>query len=164
MAAEGHTAHSTGPCTALRFRAGPTDVNSDGNVRAGGVMRWIDETAYVCGADWAGAEVAMSYLAGIRFYRPIFVGDVIEVSARIIHTGLRSIHMGIQVTTADSQVVADGLVVTVSVDERGDARPVAPWEPVSDEDRRLDQGARRLIELRQFNEPFTISTVDVLRC
>jgi 4-hydroxybenzoyl-CoA thioesterase len=155
MAAASSTAEGTGSRTTLRFRAAATDIDRGGNVRAGRVMRWIDESAYVCGADWNGAEVVTSYVAGIRFYRPLFVSDVIEVTAGIIHTGPRSVHISVQVTTTDSQLVAGGLVVMVSLDERGDARAVPPWQPVSEEDHRLDQHARHLIELRQFIEPFT---------
>jgi acyl-CoA hydrolase len=165
MAAQSYTAVGTAPRTTLRVLAAPADVNSGGEVHAGRVMRWIDETAYVCGADWTGAEVIMSYIAGIRFYRPIIVGDVIEVTARIIHTGPRSIHTSIHVTTTTSggqpHVVAHGLAVVVSLDERGDARGVATWEPASEEDLRLNRHARHLIELRQFIEPFTTATADV---
>jgi 4-hydroxybenzoyl-CoA thioesterase len=160
MAAESYTAQGTAPRATLRFLAAPTDVNWDGRVRAGRVMRWIDEAAYVCGADWTGAQVITSYIAGIRFYRPIPIGDVIEVTARIIHTGPRSIHTSIHVTTTDTHdgqpcLVAHGLVVVVSLDERGEARPVPQWEPDSDEGHRLDQHARHLIELRQLIEPFS---------
>jgi 4-hydroxybenzoyl-CoA thioesterase len=160
MEAESHTAEGNAPRATLRFRATPTDINWDVSVRAGRVMRWIDETAYVCGSDWAGAEVITSYIAGIRFYRPIFVGDIIEVTSRIIHTGPRSIHISVHVTSADTVggrpcVVAQGLIVVVSLDQRGAASSVPQWEPASDEDHRLDQHARYMIELRQFIEPFT---------
>ena len=160
MAAESYTAAGTARHAALRFLAAPTDVNWGGKVHGGRVMRWIDEAAYVCGADWTGAQVITSYIAGIRFYRPIIIGRVIEVTARIIHTGPRSIHQSIHVTTTDTDggqscLVARGLAVVVSLDERGEARPVRKWEPDSDEDHRLDQHARHLIELRQFFEPFT---------
>jgi 4-hydroxybenzoyl-CoA thioesterase len=163
MEAESYTAEGTAPRAALRFRAATTDVNSDGKVRGGRVMRWIDETAYVCGADWTGADVITSYLAGIRFYRPVFVGEVVDVTARIIHAGPRSIHISVDVTSTDtvggtSRLVARALVVVVSLDERGEARPVPSWEPTSEEDHRLDQHARHLIELRQFIEPFTTAT------
>ena len=131
-------------------------------VHGGRVMRWIDEAACVCGADWTGAQVITSYIAGIRFYRPIDVGHVIEVKARLIHSGPRSVHVSIHVTTTDTlggqpHLAAHGLVVVVSLDEHGKARPVPKWEPDSDEDHRLDQHARRLIELRQFMEPFTMA-------
>ena len=52
-------------------------------------------------------------------------------------------------------LVAHGLVVVVAPGDRGEARPVPMWEPASDEDDRLDQHARDLIELRQYLEPFS---------
>jgi 4-hydroxybenzoyl-CoA thioesterase len=157
VAAQSYTAEGTAACITLRLHA--ADANSGGQV-----VRWIDEAAYKCGTDWSGAEVITSYIAGIRFYRPIAIGNAVEVTARIIHTGPRSIHIVVQVTNTDSQLAADGLLVVVSLDERGGARPVPPWQPATDEDRRLDQHARNLIELRQFNEPFTISAAEVLPC
>lgn len=160
MEAESYTDEGTAPQISLRFRAATTDVTSDGKVRAGRVMRWIDEAAYACAADWAGPEIITSYLAGIRFCQTVFVGDVIEVAARIIHTGPRSIHISIRVTTngpvgGRPWLAAHGVIVVVSLDDHGEAQPVAQWAPASDEDHRLDQHARRLIELRQHIEPFT---------
>jgi acyl-CoA hydrolase len=159
VAGETYSVAGTAARTTLRFLAAP-DVDLGGQVGGGRVMRWIDEAASVCGDDWTGAHVITSYIAGIRFYRPINRGHVIEVTARIIHTGPRSIHSGVHVTTTDShggqpQLAAHGLAVVVSLDEHGNARPVPRWEPDSDEDHRLDQHARLLIELRQFFEPFT---------
>ncbi|MCW2690791.1 MAG: acyl-CoA hydrolase [Mycobacterium sp.] len=162
LAAESYTAEGTAPRATLRFLAAPTDVNSGGKVHGGRVMRWIDEAACLCGADWTATQVISSYIAGICFYRPINVGHVIEVTARIIHTGPRSIHTSVHVTTTDATtdgdqlcLIAHGLAVVVSLDEHSEARPVPTWEPDSDEDHRLDQHARYLIELRQFMEPFT---------
>ena len=165
MAAESYTAAGTGPRATLRFLAAPTDAHSCGKVHGGRVMRWIDEAAYVCGSDWTGAQVITSYIAGVRFCRPVNVGRVVEVTARIIHTGPRSIHSSVHVSTTDIDggqpcLAAHGLAVLVSLDERGKARPVPQWEPRSDEDHRLGQHARHLIELRQFIEPFsTTATV-----
>jgi len=122
-------------------------------VRGGRVMRWIDEVGYACGADWTGADVVTSYVAGIRLCKPVFVGDVVDVTARIIHTGPRSVHMSVRVVTA-GVLVAQGVVVIVSLTD-GDAQPVPQWRPVSGEDSRLDRHARHLIELRQYLEPFT---------
>ena len=158
MAAESYTAEGTAPRATLRVLAAPMDGNWGGKVHGGRVMRWIDEGASVCGADWTGAQVIASYIAGIRFYRPINIGHGIEVTARVIHTGPRSVHVSIHVTTTDTRggqphLAAHGLAVVVSLDERGKARPVSKWDFV--EDHRLDRHARHLIELRQFFEPFT---------
>jgi acyl-CoA hydrolase len=160
MEAQSYTDEGTVPRATLRLRVAAADTNCDGNVRAGRVMRWIDEVAYACGVDWTGGEVITSYIAGIRFHQPVFVGDVIVASARIIHTGPRSVHISIHVATSDTVggrpgLVAEGVVVVVSLDNHGQARPVQKWEPASGEDDRLDQHARHLIELRQYIEPFT---------
>lgn len=154
MAAE---SHPPTPAT-LRFLTGSRDADSGDKVHGGRVMRWIDKSAYECGAEWTGALTIASYIAGIRFYRPIRVGDVIGVTARIMHTGPRSVHCRIQITTNDigsgePRLAASAVAVVVSLDAHGAARLVPLWKPHSDDDRRLDQRARQLLELRQFMEP-----------
>lgn len=159
MLTETYSTDGTGASAGLRFRAASTDVHSDGRVRGGRVMRWFDEAAYACGADWLGADVVTSYVAGICLRRAVFVGDIVDVSARIIHTGPRSVHIGVRAVTTDadgqSVQIALGLVVVVSLGANGQAQPVRQWQPVSDEDIALHRHARRLIELRQYLEPFT---------
>jgi 4-hydroxybenzoyl-CoA thioesterase len=162
MAAETYSAQDTASSATLRFRAASTDIDSYGKVRGGRVMRWLDEAGYACGADWAGTDVVTSYVAGIRLCRAIFAGDVVDVTARIIHTGRRSIHIGIRAVTADAAgqplQVAQGVIVVVCLGAHDEAQPVPQWQPVSDEDRRLDRHARHLIEMRQYLEPYTAAT------
>jgi 4-hydroxybenzoyl-CoA thioesterase len=154
----------TGEGTALRvtasFPVGPTDADRGGKVQGGRVMRWIDQTANACGAEWTGDQVITSYVAGIRFYRPVVAGDTVDVTARIIHTRPRSIHISVHVSTADAdggqrRLVAQAVTVVVSLNACGEARAVRQWATLSDEGRRLDGHARHLIALRQFHEPFT---------
>lgn len=163
MAAQRYTSAGTAPSATLRFLAAPSDINWGGKVHGGRTMRWIDEAAYVCGADWAGQRVLTSYFGGIRFYRPIVIGHVVEVTARLIHTGPRSMHVSVHVTSTDAHsdepaLAAHGLAVVVAVDDDGKARAVRQWEPVSEEDRALDAHARHLVELRALVEPFTMAS------
>lgn len=163
MAAQRYTSAGAAPSATLRFLAAPSDINWGGKVHGGRTMRWIDEAAYVCGADWAGQRVITSYFGGIRFYRPIVIGHVVEVTARLIHTGPRSMHVSVHVTSTDAHsdepaLAAHGLAVVVALDGEGKARPVPQWEPVSEEDRALDAHARHLIELRSLVEPFTVAS------
>lgn len=162
VAAEIYTAEGTAPRTTRHILVSRTDVHSDGAVHGGRAMRWIDDAANDCAADWSGVRGLTSYVAAIRFRSTVAVGDQLEVTARIVHTGPRSIHIGVRVTTSDvvtgaAYVVAEGLVVVVSLDERGEARPVLPWTPGCDEDVRLDRHAQHLVELRQFFEPYPTS-------
>ena len=110
-------------------------------------MQWIDEAACACGSDWTGAEAITAYVAGVRFCRSLRHGDAATVSARIIHTGPRSVHTSFRVT-AENDLVAFGVVVVVSPDAHDRARLVPEWEPASDEERRLDDLARRLDLMR----------------
>jgi len=160
MAAQEYTAAGTAPSATLRFLASPSDINWGGKVHGGNIMRWIDEAAYVCGADWAARHVITSYFGGIRFYRPILIGHVVEVTARLIHTGPRSMHVSVHVTSAgphrdQPELAAHGLAVVVALDDDGKAMPVRDWLPASAEDISLDAHAQHLIGLRVLAEPFT---------
>ncbi len=61
-----------------------------------------------------------------------FVGDVVDVTARIVHTGPLSIHIGIRAVTASAVgqplLVAEGVVV-VSLGVHGEAQPVPSGNP-----------------------------------
>ena len=145
------------PRTAMRFRTGRADVDPDGTVRGGRVLRWIDEVAYACGAGWTDSDVKVGYLAGIRCTAPIGVDESVDVTARIIHTGPRSVHCVVRCTSADdsgTRLLAEGLVVLVALDAHGSTRPVRQWQPQSEPDRLLDRQARDLIAIRQYLEPF----------
>src|SRR5688572_29446106 len=77
----------------LRFLAEPTDVNFGGKVHGGMVMKWIDQAAYACATGWSGHYCVTVYVGGIRFYKPIFIGALVEVRAKIIYTGTTSMHL-----------------------------------------------------------------------
>jgi 4-hydroxybenzoyl-CoA thioesterase len=163
IAAEVYTAAGTAPRTTRHFLVSRADVHRDGAVHGGRVMRWIDEAANACAASWTGVPGLTSYVAAICFRRAVAVGDRLEVSARIVHTGPRSVHIGVRATTSDMvtgvvHIAAEGLVVVASLDEHGRARHVPQWAPGSDEDIRLDRHARHLLELRRFFEPYPAST------
>ena len=74
----------------LRFLAEPGDVNFGGKVHGGAVMKWIDLAAYACSAGWSGKYCITAYAGGIRFVAPIHVGNLVEVSAKVIYTGSSS--------------------------------------------------------------------------
>jgi acyl-CoA hydrolase len=159
MATVEYTCASTAPDTTLRFMAAPTDVNWGGKVHGGRIMRWIDEAGYVCGSEWTAGPVIASYFGGVRFYRAIHIGHVVEVNARLIYTGAFSMHFGVHVTATgtdatDHVLVAHALVVFVSFGQEG-KRTVPTCEPLGPEDRQLWHHAQRLIQLRQQAEPFT---------
>ena len=85
----------------FRFLAEPTDVNFGGKVHGGVVMKWIDQAGYACAAGWSGHYCVTVSVAGVKFQRPILVGQIVEVKASIAHTGKTSMQIFIQVRCGD---------------------------------------------------------------
>ena len=139
--------------TTFRFLAEPTDVNFGGKVHGGAVMKWIDQAAYACAAGWSGMYCVTVYVGGIRFEKPIRIGQMVEVRARIVLTGTTSMHMlcevsGQDLLSGERALATRCIIVFVGVDSNGKPSPVPRWEPVNAEDRALEGYAKRLMQVR----------------
>lgn len=150
----------TAPRSTLRFLAAPTDINWGGKVHGGTVMRWIDEAAYVCGVGWSGTECVAVYAGGVRFYRPLQIGSVVETQARLLYTGRTSLHVSVHVRSGDPKtreldLNTHCLIVFVALDDARRPTQVPRWKPRTDEDVALERHARHLVELRTDAPPWT---------
>ena len=138
----------------LRFLAQPTDVNFGGKVHGGSVMKWIDQAGYACAVGWSGRYCVTVYVGGIRFYKPVLLGSLVEVYARVIYTGKTSMHVAVDVSAGDPK---DGefsktthcVIVFVAVNDHGNSTSVHPWVPQTDEDKAQEQYALKLMDLRK---------------
>ena len=142
----------------MRFLAEPTDVNYGGKVHGGIVMRWIDEAAHVLVTSWTSnpSNVAI-FTGGVRFYQPLRIGHLVEVEARLLHTGRTSMHVGVHVRSGDPAGDETALTtycrtVFVAIDEHRRALPTPAFDPITDEDRALDAHARELVDIRARHE------------
>jgi len=116
----------------LRFLAEPSTVNFGGKVHGGTVMKWIDEAGYACATRWAKRYCVTVSVGSIRFQRPILIGDLVEVEARLAYTGRTSMNISVEVRSGDiktgqMQVVTECLVVFVAVDADGKTIAVPAW-------------------------------------
>jgi 4-hydroxybenzoyl-CoA thioesterase len=122
-------------------------------------MEWIDEAAHVLATRWTGdARNVAVYAGGVRFYRPLRIGHLVEVEARLLHTGTTSMHVSVHVrsgdpATTDLELTTHCLIVFVPLTADGHAHEVRPWVPVSDEDVALEAHALELVALRSAVEP-----------
>lgn len=137
----------------FQFISEPTDVNFGGKVHGGAVMKWIDQTAYTCARTWAETYCVTVYVGGIRFYKPINIGDLVKIDAYIIYTGNSSIHIATDVYSkkfddADFSKKTHCVVVFVSVNEEGIPIPVKEWVPVTERQKQLEAYAIKLKQLR----------------
>jgi acyl-CoA hydrolase len=130
----------------FRFLAEPTDVNFGGKVHGGMVMKWIDQASYACAAQWSKRYCVTVSANGIRFIRPILVGQMITVTARIVHTGKTSMHIYVVVRAGDPKdeknVVTNRCFITfMAIDESGYPIKVPKFVPETEEDTLLEEVA-----------------------
>ncbi|NQZ88401.1 MAG: acyl-CoA thioesterase [Colwellia sp.] len=130
----------------FRFLAEPTDVNFGGKVHGGMVMKWIDQASYACAAQWSKRYCVTVSANGIRFIRPILVGQMVTVTARIVHTGKTSMHIYVVVRAGDPKddktVVTNRCFITfMAIDESGYPIKVPNFVPEDEEDRLLEEVA-----------------------
>ncbi|HEX2622208.1 MAG TPA: acyl-CoA thioesterase [Phototrophicaceae bacterium] len=138
----------------LRFLAEPTDVNFGGKVHGGAVMKWIDQAGYACAVGWSGQYCVTTYVGGIRFHKPIFIGNLVEIHARVIYTGKTSLHIAVNVHAGDPKFgkytkTTHCVIIFVAVDSQGNPVEVPPWEPKTEGDLALHKYAQRLMDLRK---------------
>lgn len=124
-------------------------------------MRWVDEAGYVCGSRWRSAPVIASYFGGFRFYRPVRIGQVVEVTSRLLYTGPYSMHFGVHLYSLDTDArqrekAVHAVAVFVGFDSTGKCA-IPQWLPRTGEDHSLQAHARQLIRLRSSAEPFAFA-------
>lgn len=138
----------------FQFISEPTDVNFGGKVHGGIVMKWIDQTAYTCARSWAETYCVTVYVGGIRFYKPISIGEVIKINSYVIYTGTTSIHIAVDVYSRGFneehfEKKTHCVIVFVSVDEAGNPIPVKKWIPQTETEKQLAEYAKKLVDLRE---------------
>ena len=130
----------------FRFLAEPTDVNFGGKVHGGIVMKWMDQAGYACAAQYSGKYCVTVSIGAIRFIRPILVGQLVTLKAKVVHTGRTSMHIFIEIQAVDpkcNDIKTTGhcLVVFVACDEKGNPVSIPTWEPEQADDIALEQYA-----------------------
>jgi len=137
----------------LRFLAAPTDVNWGGKVHGGYVMHWIMTAGKLVAERWHHGHARATFAGGFRFYRPMFIGDLVEVDARLIYTNGAEMHVSVWVRSGDPRgtdlmTTTHCTIVYTAKDELDGDVPVRPWVPRLPEDRALERHAVDLVAIR----------------
>lgn len=138
----------------LQFLSQPADVNYGGKVHGGVMMKWIDQAAFACALQWAQGYCVTVYVGGIRFFKPVHIGHLVKMEARIIYTGKTSMHIAVD---AFSKPLGKGdfaknthcIIVFVAVDEDGQPKEVPVFKPTTAEEIAMHGYAQKLMELRK---------------
>ncbi len=140
--------------TSFQFISEPSDVNFGGKVHGGSVMKWIDQAAYTCARTWSESYCVTVYVGGIRFYKPINIGEVIKIDCAVIYTGTSSIHIMVEVYSRSFserkfEKKTHCIIIFVAVDEMGEPKKVKTWVPKTEKEKKLQEYALKLKTLRE---------------
>lgn len=112
---------------AIRTVAMPADTNANGDIFGGWVLSRMDQGGGVAGVNFAQGRVVTVRVQTMTFHRPVKVGDVLSVYAKVIREGTTSFDLAIEAwarrfRTTHEEKVTDGVFTFVAIDDDGRPR------------------------------------------
>ena len=115
----------------IRTVAMPADTNANGDIFGGWVLSRMDQGGGVAGVNRAQGRVVTVKVQAMTFHRPVKVGDVLSVYAKVVRVGKTSFDIALEAwarrfRTTIEEKVTDGIFTFVAIDDAGRPRIVPP--------------------------------------
>lgn len=132
----------------------PEDANPAGNVHGGVIMKHIDSAAGVAAMRHARCNVVTASIDQLDFHSPVFIGDLITLTAGVNAVGRTSMEVGVRVETEDLMTgrirhTASAYLTFVALDLHGNPKAVPELILETEEDRRRNCQARLRKKVRR---------------
>lgn len=117
----------------IRVTTMPADANSYGDIFGGWLMAQMDMAAGLVAARHSAGRAVTIAVEGMKFLRPVFVGDEVSVYATLVSVGTTSMTIDVESWRRDRHGTACDKVtqarfVFVGIDETRRPRKVPPLE------------------------------------
>jgi len=124
----------------------PTHANAVGNVFGGQILAWMDLCAAICAQRHSGHLAITAAVDELSFAKPIKIGQVVRLEARVTAAFRTSIEIVVEVegeeaTTGARWPCVTAFITYVAVDEHGTPTVVPPLDLVDDAERGLAAAA-----------------------
>lgn len=129
----------------------PNDVNLLKNLKGGRLMHLIDIAAAMAATRHAERVVATVSVDSLTFKHPIRMGEMVELTAKLIYSGKTSMHVKVDVIgenlyTGSRIMTNEAYLVFVALDENERPSPVPPLLPQTEEEKRAYRLAEKKAE------------------
>ncbi|MCZ6468602.1 MAG: acyl-CoA thioesterase [Candidatus Dadabacteria bacterium] len=119
----------------------PTHANHYGTIFGGRVLELMDLTGAMAAMRFANEDVVTASMDAVDFRKPIKVGDMVELKAKVIHTARTSMVVKVdlyRVGKFSSQMdfSCRGYLVFVAITSDGEPREVPTLKVLTDEDKK----------------------------
>ena len=127
----------------------PTDANPQGNVQGGIIMKLVDEAGAIVAVRHSRSNVVTVAVDSMTFLSPIYVGNLVTLTASLSYVGRTSMEVEVLVEAEDPMTgekthTNSAYVVYVALDEKGRPCEVPRVIAETEEEReRLARGAAR---------------------
>ena len=130
-----------------------TDANLAGNVHGGVIMKLIDNTAGIVATRHSANNAVTASIDRLDFHNPVYVGDLLKITASVNFTGKSSMEVGVRVEaenviTGESRHTASAYLTFVALDSHGKTLAVPPLILESEIERRRNAEARERKRIR----------------
>lgn len=129
------------------------DANLAGNVHGGVIMKLIDNTAGIVGVRHTNGNAVTASIDRIDFHSPVFVGDLLRVSASINYVGRTSMEIGVRVeaenfVSGEVRHTGSAYLTFVSLDEKFKPKEIPPIILETEDEKRRSCEAQERKKLR----------------
>ena len=127
----------------------PEHANALGNAFGGQVMAWADMVAGICAMRHTGGLAVTASVDDLQFEKPMAIGDIAVVEARVNAAFRTSIEVEVDVwgesmQTRERWLCVNARMTFVAIDSARKPREVPPLVPESDDDvRRIRAASER---------------------
>lgn len=132
------------------------DANLAGNVHGGVIMKLIDNTAGIVAVRHTQMNCVTVSLDRLDFHNPVFVGDLLRLTASINYVGRTSMELGVRVeaenfVTGQVRHTASAYLTFVALDEQGKPAmvPACIFESKTEKRRHYEATRRRENRLKE---------------
>ncbi len=131
-----------------------TDANLAGNVHGGVIMKLVDNTAGIAAMRHAGSNAVTASIDRLDFHNPVYVGDLLRISASVNLVGSTSMEVGARVEaenhmTGEVRHTASAYLTFVALDETGQKATIPPLLLDTEMDKRRNREAELRREARK---------------
>ena len=117
------------PEPAIRNMPLPGDANANGDIFGGWILSQMDLAGSIVANERAEGRTVTIAVEGMKFHRPVFVGDTVSCYARIVRVGSTSITVDIETVAKrrnlrEEVTVTEGTFTYVAIDDEGNPRSV----------------------------------------
>jgi len=120
----------------------PNDANQWGTVFGGRVMEWVDIAGGIAAMRHCRRPVVLARMEEMDFHRPIHVGHVARLTARVTWVGRTSLEVQVGVEGEDPlngvrEATSRAILTYVTFSTDGPREPLPPLALETDQDRQL---------------------------